>query len=57
MTYTEEYREYMAYTFHAHCRIVLYHAPVDAAGQRHRRDEKSPPCIPDKRKTVSTKYL
>ena len=40
MTYTEEYREHIEYTFHAYCKIVIYHAAIDAARQRHRRCEK-----------------
>ena len=40
MTYTEEYREHIEYTFHAYCKIVIRHAAIDAARQRHRRCEK-----------------
>lgn len=40
MTYTEEYREHIEYTFHAYCKIVIYHSAIDAARQRHRRCEK-----------------
>lgn len=37
MIYTEEYWEHIQYTFHAYCKIVIYHAAIDAARQRHRR--------------------
>lgn len=40
MTYTEEYREHIVYTFHAYCKIVIYHAAIDAARQRHKRCER-----------------
>lgn len=40
MSYTEEYREHIEYTFHAYCKIVIYHAAIDATRQRHRRCEK-----------------
>lgn len=40
MTYTEEYREHIEYTFHAYCKIVIYHAAIDVARQRHRRCKK-----------------
>lgn len=40
MTYTEEYREHIEYTFHAYCKIVIYHATIDVARQRHRRCKK-----------------
>ena len=31
MAYTEEYREHIEYMFNAFCKIVIYHAAIDAA--------------------------
>lgn len=40
MTYTEEYREHIEYTFHAYCKIVIYHTAINAARQQHKKCEK-----------------
>lgn len=40
MTYTEEYREHIEYTFNAYYKIVIYHTAINPARQQHKKCEK-----------------
>ena len=40
MTCTEEYREYIEYTFHAFCKVVIRNATINAARTRSRKHKR-----------------